>query len=181
MSIPLINYPTFRPYTNITPFTVRDGVTYLLQIETLLKWVRNDLVPHIDKEMEELADNWNETALELIGTWETMSAALIVRVEEAEASIGNAVDNVEAARIAAEAARDLAEMYASQTEALQDQAITTIFNNNASLFRQAFNAIEFLTEDPEDPGTFIITAAEPLPTPEPGAIAPDPTDPGFFV
>lgn len=182
MTIPLINYPSFRPYSNIVPFTVRDGATYLLQIETLLAWVRNDLVPHIDKEIAELTTNWDETTLELIGTWEQMSASLILRVEQAEAAIGSAVTEAEAAKAAAEAARDLAELYASQTEAVQDTAVTSIFTTADSQFRLAFNAVidDILREDPDDPGTFIISSVAPPPEPSEG-VTPDPTDPGFFV
>lgn len=137
MTIPLLSYPAFRPYSNIQPFTVRDGATYLLQVETLLAWIRNDLVPHIDKEVSELAANWAETSAELISTWEQMSAALITRVEQAEASIGNAVSEAEAAKAAAEAARDLAELYASQAEEIQDVAVTGIFNDESSALRVA--------------------------------------------
>lgn len=157
MPIPLINYPSFRPYTNIQPFTVRDGATYLLQIETLLAWVRNDLVPHIDKEIKELTENWGETAAELISVWEQMSEALIQRVEEAELALGTAVADANAAKDAAEAARDIAEMFASQVETIQDQAITTIFNDENSLFRIAFeSSLTKIEEDVNDPGTFII-------------------------
>ena len=141
MTIPMINYPAFRPYTNITPFTVRDGATYLLQIETLLAWIRNDLVPHIDKEIRELQESWDETSLELISTWEQMSADLIARVEQAEAAIGDAVTQAEAAQAAAEAARDLAAMYASQAEAIQDQAIAGIAGNADSQTRETLDAI----------------------------------------
>ena len=166
MPIPLINYPSFRPYTNIQPFTVRDGATYLLQIETLLAWVRNDLVPHIDKEIKELTENWGETAAELISVWEQMSEALIQRVDEAEASLGTAVTDANAAKDAAESARDIAEMFASQMETLQDQAITTIFNNEASMFRTAFESnIDKIEEDETDPGTFIIVGPTPPPDP----------------
>lgn len=158
MPIPLINYPSFRPYTNIQPFTVRDGATYLLQIEALLAWVRNDLVPHIDREIKELTENWGETAAELISTWEQMSADLIQRVEDAEAALGNAVNEANNAKDAAEAARDVAEMFASQMETIQDQAITTIFNDETSLFRIAFEgSLIKIEEDVNDPGTFIIT------------------------
>ena len=182
MSIPMINYPAFRPYTNITPFTVRDGATYLLQIETLLAWIRNDLVPHIDKEIKELQKNWDETAVELISTWEQMSADLIARVEQAKNSIGAAVDEANAAKNAAEAARDIAEMFAGQMETLQDQAITTIFNNGESLFRTAFeSSIDKIKEDENDPGTFIIVGPTPTPDPAPGEIVEDPSDPGFFI
>lgn len=140
----MINYPAFRPYTNITPFTVRDGATYLLQIETLLGWIRNDLVPHIDKEIRELTENWDNTAVELISAWEQMSAALIERVELAESNMGNAVDEAEAAKVAAEAARDLAEIYASQAAELQDIAIATIASDSDSETR---NVLEGLFAD----------------------------------
>lgn len=59
--IPLDDFPrTGRPWNNITPFTYRDGLTYLEVLEALRAWVRDVLTAHLNGEMEEFAENWNQ-------------------------------------------------------------------------------------------------------------------------
>lgn len=59
--IPLDDFPrTGRPWNNITPFTYRDGLTYLEVLEALRAWVRDVLTAHLNDEMEEFAENWNQ-------------------------------------------------------------------------------------------------------------------------
>ena len=53
-------YPSYRPYTNIQPFTVRDGATYLIVLESLRTWIRDTLVPHVDNEIGGLSESWAE-------------------------------------------------------------------------------------------------------------------------
>lgn len=57
-NIPVIGYPDYTPYTQITPFTVRDGATYLLTLEALKDWIRDVLVPAIDTNMGDLQTEW---------------------------------------------------------------------------------------------------------------------------
>ena len=124
--------PVYRPYTNIQPFTVRDGATYQLQIETVIDWLTTKVIPHIDKETGELTESWETLTQQLILDWETRQAELNQRVDDAVASIADRVEVAEAAKVAAEAARDLAAQYASQAEEIQDGAITTIVNDQTS-------------------------------------------------
>lgn len=59
--IPLDGFPrTGRPWNNITPFTYRDGLTYLEVLEALRVWVRDVLTAHINNEMEDFAVDWNQ-------------------------------------------------------------------------------------------------------------------------
>ena len=55
-----------RPWNNITPFTYRDGMTYLEVIESLRLWLKNTLVPHINSEMLEIGEAWNAEVLALV-------------------------------------------------------------------------------------------------------------------
>lgn len=128
--------PSYRPYTNITPFTIRDGATYLLQLEALKDWWRDVVVPHIDTEINGLTSDWKELTEKLQADWETKMGELILLVDDAVAGIDNKVELAEAAKVAAEAARDLAEQYASQAEEVQDTAITGIMNDTDSNTRQ---------------------------------------------
>jgi hypothetical protein len=57
ITVPL---PDFRPVTNITPFTVRDGITFLGKFEALRYYVTNVLVPAIDAENAEIEAAWEE-------------------------------------------------------------------------------------------------------------------------
>lgn len=65
----LVNFPqNFRPYNNITPFTYRDGVTYLEVLEGLKSWITDTLVPHLDTEYLALSDTWQVEVVDLITT-----------------------------------------------------------------------------------------------------------------
>lgn len=140
MPIPMFNYPDFRPYSNVQPFTVRDGATHLMTLEALREWIRDDLVPHIDKEISELTESWGTDATEIISQFESITAALILTAEGLAGQSATSAEAAQAARLAAEAAAALAEQWANQAEEAQDGAITELFNNVASEVRQAMDA-----------------------------------------
>lgn len=72
--IPLDKFPNrLRPYTNITPFTYRDGLTYLEVLESLREWIRNDLVKHLDIENDELVEQFNNAIDEVAETLATIN------------------------------------------------------------------------------------------------------------
>lgn len=139
--------PIYRPYTNVQPFTVRDGATYQLQIETVIDWLVTKVIPHIDKETGELTVSWETLTTQLIQDWEQRQAAMAEQVDTAVAGIGDKVEQADAARLAAEAARDLAAQFASDAEEIQDGAVTTIVNNAASSLREALNELYTLDSD----------------------------------
>lgn len=59
--IPLDDFPrTGRPWNNITPFTYRDGLTYLEVLEALRAWVRDVLTAHLNEEMGEFTEELNQ-------------------------------------------------------------------------------------------------------------------------
>lgn len=172
-----------RLYTNITPFTVRDNATYLIVLEEMRQYINNTLVPFINTNVANLDKAWTEQVNALIESWNEQSEALIQQVQEIAAGLGSSVEDAQAAADAAQAAAELAEQFASTVQEIQDSAITQIFNNLNSDFRQSINAVlnTFIREDETDPGTFIIELPDAPPPPEPGQITPDPNDPGFFV
>lgn len=133
--------PNYRPYTNIQPFTVRDGATYLLVLEGLREWLNDQLVPHIDKEISELVASWEGNTSELITKVEQ-------KITDALALVDTAVEGVEedaaaaiAAKAAAEAARDLAEQYASQAAEVQDGSVTALLVDPDSQLRTAADGL----------------------------------------
>lgn len=131
----LAGMPDYRPYTNVTPFTVRDGATYLLQLEALKDWWRDTVVPLIDSEIGGLTEDWKTLTTQLLNDWETKTGELTQLVLDAVAGIDNQVELANAAKEAAEAARDLASLYASQAEEIQDTAISGIAGSETSATR----------------------------------------------
>lgn len=63
-----------RPWNNITPFTYRDGLTYLEVLEGLRLWLKDTLVPHIDSEMVAIGEAWNDEVIALVSAVETALA-----------------------------------------------------------------------------------------------------------
>lgn len=119
-------------YTNITPFTYRDGATYLSVLESLRAYIRDILVPHVDGSFDQL-EKYVDTAVSQLTDY----------VEEIAENIGDLIDEAEqaklvalAAQAAAEAARDLASTYASDAADIQDGAITGIFEDTGSSSRE---------------------------------------------
>lgn len=47
-----------KTYTNITPFTIRDGQTYLESLESIKYYISNTLVRHLDEQYMALASAW---------------------------------------------------------------------------------------------------------------------------
>lgn len=135
------NYPDYRPYTNIQPFTVRDGATYLLQLEALKDWLRDYVIPTLNTEAEGLAENWMELTTTLLADFSAKTEALRDEVDAAVAGIGDAVDLAQAAQSAAESARDLAAQFASDAEEIQDIAISTIAGNLSSATRGLLDSL----------------------------------------
>jgi hypothetical protein len=72
--IPLINFPTYRQYNNITPFTVRDGATHLEVLESLRNWMLDTLVPYVDSEVTLLTDDFQTQVTSVITA---VNAALV--------------------------------------------------------------------------------------------------------
>lgn len=128
MDIPTVTYPNYRPYSNVQPFTVRDGATYLMTLEALRVWIRDVLVPHIDSEIEGLTASWESSVSAVISEATVLADNSRLSAEASELS-----------RLAAEVARDMAEFYAAQAEETQDAAVSTLIKNANSDTRKALN------------------------------------------
>lgn len=90
--LPLNQYPrrTF-PVTNITPFTYRDGLTYLETLECLRDYVHNTLVDWLNTNVAGLEDSWNEEVTNLVAS---VDAALAAQTTANAASIQTMIDYV---------------------------------------------------------------------------------------
>ena len=134
MSIPVINFPPFRPYSNITPFTVRDGATYLTVLEELRNWLNTTLVPHVDTEIANLVIAWEDNANTLltnvIAALNEQSDTVTAQLNEQNASILQQLNGQNAA-ITAQLATQDADV-AAQIDAMTtyvDNAVQSIINS----------------------------------------------------
>lgn len=83
--VPITGFPEgLRPYNNITPFTYRDGLTYLEVLESLRAYIRDILVPHVDTEVGQLAAAWDAEVSALITT---INAALTAQAEDVNGAL----------------------------------------------------------------------------------------------
>lgn len=81
-----------RQYTNITPFTIRDGFTYAESLEELRTWVYDYLIPHIDTEIGGLVDDWQEQVSIVFTTLAESLAAHDTVIDGKVASMEDYVD-----------------------------------------------------------------------------------------
>ena len=58
---------SLRPYTNAESFTYRRGNSLLLRLESLVEWLNDELVIHINKEIADLSAGWATNVTALIG------------------------------------------------------------------------------------------------------------------
>lgn len=132
MTIPL-NYAGpltgIYPITNITPFTYRDGGTYLEVLESFREFINETLVPLV-----------NNTVGDMHAVWTAEIAALNAFVNASMEAIDGDKAAVEAARDAALAAEAQAQIYAGQSATAADGAMTAVFNNLTSALRVAMDS-----------------------------------------
>lgn len=92
-------------YTNVTPFTYRDGLTFASKLEGLSSWIYRTLVPHIDGELGAFQQSWDDeiTALQaavnvaLAAQAENVNDALATETANNDAKIAELEADVEAA------------------------------------------------------------------------------------
>lgn len=117
--LPLVTSPGFvsaitgfpllaDPYTNIQPFTYRDGLTYLEVQECLRDWIQNTLSPSIDANMTTLQGAWDTEVAAIITAVNTAIDAsnadmsgLVTQVNALVASLNSAINAAAASATAA--------------------------------------------------------------------------------
>lgn len=147
--IPMSGFPgTYRPYTNIQPFTYRDGATYIEILMSLRKWLSDTLIPHIDKETEELVQAWAVNV-------ETIMSKLAETLASVEGSNSDTVDLV-TAELSAQTADVVAKLSAqsnSVTDKLNSQntAVNTSLTQNKAYVDAAVQSVISATVAITDP------------------------------
>lgn len=139
MPIDLTNFPTYRPYTNIQPFTVRDGATYLLQIEALIKWIRDYVIPLLNTEVAGLEAAWKEQTEFLIAEWTRLANELETQVNEALANQTQYVDS-EIAEMVTYVNEQVALIIGNSIE-VQDPVVAGMVNDAESQSRGAMDTL----------------------------------------
>lgn len=123
------NRERYSPLTNITPFTYRDGFTYLEALQKI-RHDLNDSIEYINVNFSGLSDSWELTVGQITDAFNLSIAQVNQQIVIAEA-----------AAVAASASADRAEAAASSVPAAQDVAITAIFNNLSSNLRAAMDGV----------------------------------------
>lgn len=126
----------YKPLTNITPFTYRDGTTYLEILRYLREYLNDTLVTYINDNFGELGDTF-ETEVNVLIT--EVNAQLAAQSESVDGSIADLTAYVNA---------QVASIIGSSVQ-LQDPILKTIVQNPASQSRVALDAIyaDQATED----------------------------------
>jgi pimeloyl-ACP methyl ester carboxylesterase len=105
MTIPIVSYTPpsgtalggfplrTDPYTNITPFTIRDGLTYLETLEELSCYVNQSIIPYIDANYTALQGAWDAEVADIVNS---VNAAIDSQLSGATTSIQALVDSVNA-------------------------------------------------------------------------------------
>lgn len=146
--LPPLPLPNFTPYTQTTPFTVRDGATFLLTLEGIRDWIQNVLTPELDSQVQTLATAWQTNATDIANAFNTIVTQMTEEVNAAIALMGNQVTEANAAAVAAAASQSAAAAseaqaaeYASTVVAFQDTAVAGLINNTNSAVTTALASL----------------------------------------
>lgn len=118
----------YQPYTNITPFTYRDGLTFLELTEAFLLYLNNTLIPFINNNFSEFDDEFTADMNALINEVNTALANQTADVDKKIADLTKYVDDSIAAII-------------NNSIQVQDPVMAGIINNPTSQSRVALNNI----------------------------------------
>lgn len=110
--VPTITFPwQLTPYTNTTPFTTRDGETFLDEFAKFKHWAQYELIPYVD-----------ENFTQYIAAFDQAVNAVGQAIADNNATIQAKVDAVNAAIAAATAIRDAAAASAVTAQNYANQA-----------------------------------------------------------
>jgi hypothetical protein len=129
ITAPLPPYsPPYAPITNITPFTYRDGETYLRVLERLRHYITDVVVPYVDTEFALLGNEFTTQVNTMIDTVNEALASQSATVDADIAALTQFVNDTMAAVVA-------------DSITLQDPVMAGIVNDAASATRVALNAL----------------------------------------
>jgi hypothetical protein len=145
--------PPFRPLSNITPFTYRDGSTYLEVLEELRTYLNDDLVAFVNENFGALDTAFTEEVTRLITEVETalteqsssVATQLSDHTDEINVEIANLTSFVNSAVSDANAAVDAANAAVAAANASLVEVNSIILANNNQM-----NELQLLVENAVD-------------------------------
>lgn len=128
--IPMGGFPgVFRPYSNIQPFTYRDGSSYLEILEGIRYWVSHTIVPHVNKEVEELVQAWTvniETVAKKLD--DTLDAVKLDNIETFDEIVAENVRTLASVTTKITTALSTVDTKTAESRAYVDAAVASIIN-----------------------------------------------------
>lgn len=141
----------YLPYSNITPFIVRDGSTYLSVLEELRSYIRDTLVPEVDKNIGDLSGDYADKAAALISA---VNQALSAQATQVEGYLSDQDDDVaEQVRLLTEYVNGEVSKIINATISVSDTTITAVFDNLSSVFRSRLTGMFAPKANPTFTGT----------------------------
>lgn len=148
---PISGYP-FNPagYTNITPFTVRNAVTFQVILEELRDYITNTVVPESDAKFEavykSVGEGLDETIKLINDTLEAQTGNVNAEIKDVRDDVTEAirVNNLDVANNITQLKADVKAIVDEINEGgavLQDPIMKQIINNVDSVSRIALNAL----------------------------------------
>lgn len=139
-AVPISGFPgSGIPYTNVTPFTYRDGLTYLEVLEDLRAWLRDTLVPWLNDTVGSLESAWHTEVDALVAA---VNAALDAQATQVNGALttqsGEVNENIAALTLYVNSS--IAEIINNSLSA-NDGIVRDLVNNVASLTRVALDAV----------------------------------------
>lgn len=133
--------PVYPQSSGLVPWTVNYGAGIAGQIEQMRRWLEDTLVPYVNKNLSEWLDADKAEHERLIAAWNAAVVVLELRMTEVESNAADSLALSEAARVAAEAARDLARQYAEDAVEAQDGAIRSLIDTPTSETRVGLDGL----------------------------------------
>jgi hypothetical protein len=138
--VPIDSFPgTGYPLTNITPFTYRDGWTFLEKQEALMTWIWQSLIPWLQTTTGGLDDSW---VADVAALTTSVNNALSAQATTVNAAL-TTQDNNNNASIAAltTLVNNAVQTVITNSLTANDSVVQQLVNNVASLTRVALNAL----------------------------------------
>lgn len=120
--------PPYIPYTNITPFTYRDGLTFLEKVESFQAYINNYVIPFINDNFTTLGKEFTDEVNKMI---DTVNAALAAQDAEVDQKIADLTQYVN---------DTMAQVLADGVQ-LQDPVMHDIIANTASASRMLLETL----------------------------------------
>lgn len=115
-----------RPYNPITPFTYRDGLTYLQVLESLREWLMESLIPHVDAESAALIKAYDNATAALKAAMDKYQLDIAADREAFEAFTTDARAGIDAALVAANGIEDRVKIIRDDINTRADEVIAML-------------------------------------------------------